>query len=153
MTEKTKKEDSFAGVILEAIQHNPRHYIKLKILGREIRPCARCFGLYIGLIIGFLLSSPFWLGVFYTNNFFLIFALAWLFAAPTIIDWVTVKLGLRKGKNNIRVVTGFLYGIGIIIYLFVLPASIIFKILTYALYELIFNLIRWKYRIKHYHIK
>jgi uncharacterized membrane protein len=152
MDETVEKEESFKQIILDGIQHNPQHYIKIKIFGKEIHPCARCFGLWTGLIVGFIISSPFWLGIFKTENFLLIFTLAWLFAIPSIVDWSTVKLGLRKGKNSIRVFTGFLQGMGVVIYFFILPAGIIFKILTYTLYELVFNLIRWRYRIKHYHL-
>lgn len=149
------EEETIAQIVKESIEHNPRHYIKLKIFGKEICPCARCFGMWTGLIIGFLLSSPFWLGIIRVPDryFLLIFVIAWLFAVPAIVDWTTTKLKLRKGKNSIRVITGFLHGIGINIYFFILPIDVIFKIVTYVLYEIVFNLIRRRYRIQHYKIK
>lgn len=151
--EETTEEESIKKIILDFIQHNPRHYIIFNLLGKEIRPCSRCFGLWMGLIIGFIFTSPFWLKFIHIDNFILVFTVAWLFAVPAIIDWITVILGLRSSNNRIRVVTGFSYGMGITIYFFVLPANILFKILTYALFEIIFHLIRWRFHIKHYNMK
>jgi len=142
--QKTTKQ-----LILDYIQHNKRHYITLKIKGKEIYPCARCFGLWIGTILGFFLTSPFWLGLIYIDNFILVFTAAWLLVIPNIIDWSSVKLGLRKGNNKIRVTVGFFYGIGVAVYIFVLPINILFRIGTYLLYELVFFLIRKKFNILH----
>ncbi|MCK4365479.1 MAG: DUF2085 domain-containing protein [Thermoplasmatales archaeon] len=153
MDKKTNEKESVVKIILEFIQHNPRHYIKLDIFGKTICPCARCFGFWIGLLVGFILSIPIWLGLFQIQNFILIFILAWLFTVPVIVDWSSVRLGLRVGKNSVRVSTGFLHGIGVIIYFFVLPAGIIFKVLTYFSYEIIFYVIRWRYHIQHYNMK
>ena len=139
-------------IIIDFIQHNPRHYIKIKFKGTIIRPCARCFGLWLGLIVGLILSISFILKVIIISNFLLVFSISWVFVIPAIIDWSTVKLKLRRGNNKIRLTTGFLQGIGIITYFLILPASILFKIVTYGLYEGIFYLIRWKYHIKHYQI-
>lgn len=136
------EEDSIVKIILKMFEHHPNHYIELNIFGKTIRPCARCFGLWTGILIGFFFSAPFWLGMIRANNFYLIFAISWLLAFPSIIGWSTVKLGLRQGNNNIRAAAGFLHGIGIITYFVVLPASILFKIVTYFAYELIFNIIR-----------
>jgi uncharacterized membrane protein len=144
------EEDSISKILLAYIQHNSRHFIELKLFGKVIYPCARCFGYWLGLLVGFLIISPFWLGIFYATNFILIFIIAWLFAIPTIVDWSTVKLGLREGNNSIRVIVGYLYGISVIIYFFVLPAGVLFKVLTYFMYGSIFFMIRKHYRIKHY---
>jgi uncharacterized membrane protein len=143
-------EKPISQILREGIEHNPRHYIILNIFDKEIHPCARCFGAWIGYLVGFILSSPFWLGYLHVNNFTLVFVIAWIFAIPALIDWSTAKLGLWEGKNSIRVATGFLYGFGVIIYLFVLPASIIFKILTYALYEGVFQTFRITFHLHHY---
>ena len=149
------EEESIPKIILRFVEHNPEHFTKIKISGKKIYPCARCFGQWVGLFVGFIITSPFWLGVIHVpaQHFLQIFVIAWLFAIPTIVDWTTVKIGLRKGNNNLRVVVGFLHGIGTIIYFFVLPADIIFKILTYSLYSLSFILIRRLYKIKHYRAK
>jgi len=67
------------------------------------------------------------------------FALSWMLAIPSIIDWGSVKLGLRDGNNKARFITGCLLGAGIITYIFLLPASWIFRIGTFAIYELIMS--------------
>jgi len=144
------EEDSISKILLMFIQHNKRHYIAISFFGKEIHPCARCFGYWLGLIVGFLLAIPFLLGFIIATDLLLVFIIAWIFAIPSIIDWSTVKLGLREGNNNLRVIVGYLHGIAVIIYFFILPASILFKILTYGLYGSIFFLIRRHYRIKHY---
>lgn len=149
MNKSTTEQKTTKDIILEYIQHNPRHYLKINIKGKEIHPCARCFGLWVGALIGFIFASPFWLGFVYIDNFNLIFSIAWLLALPCIIDWSTVKIGLRKGNNYIRILTGFLYGLGAIVYIFVLPANILLKIGSYALYEGIFYIIRKEYKLTH----
>jgi len=149
MNEVNTAQKSTKDLVLEYIQHNPRHYLKIRIKGKIIHPCARCFGLWVGAIIGFILASPFWLGFVYIDNFNLIFIIAWLLVLPVIIDWITVKLGLRKGNNYVRTLTGFFYGLGIVVYIFILPANILLKIGSYALYEGIFFIIRRKYRLTH----
>jgi len=143
------EEESVPKIILKYIEHHKYHYLKINFFGKEFHPCARCFGCWLGLFIGFFLFSPFWLGFFHTDNFFLVFVIAWVLATPTIVDWGTVKLGLRKGNNNIRAIAGFLHGMAVIIYFLVLPAGVLFKILTYASYGLFFTLIRNKYHSKH----
>ncbi len=144
--EKQRDEESIGKILLQIFQHNPRHFLKLNIFGKEFYPCARCFGLYAGILTGVFLLSPFWLGFLHTEKFVLIFIIAWIFALPNIIDWTTIKTNLRKGKNSIRIISGFSQGIGITIYFLVLPASIMFKIITYALYEIIFNIVRYCYK-------
>ena len=81
------------------------------------------------------------------SNFFLAFLVAWLFVLPSIVDWSTIKLGLRTGNNNIRFFVGFLHGIGVVIYFFVLPAGILFKLVTYGFYGFVFVEIRRKIKL------
>jgi len=143
------EEETVPKIILKYIEHHKYHYLTLNIRGKEIHPCARCFGYWLGLFVGFFLLSPFWLGFIHTYDFLLVFSISWLLAIPTLLDWTTVKLGLRKGNNNIRAVVGFLHGISTVIYFLVLPAGIIFKIVTYTFYALVFNLARGKYHSRH----
>ncbi|MBD3252261.1 DUF2085 domain-containing protein [Candidatus Pacearchaeota archaeon] len=147
------EEQTVGEIIKETIEHNPNHYIKIEIFGKRLRPCARCFGQWIGILISLIITSPFWLGFIYVDNFMLIFVISWLFVFPAIIDWSTTKLGFRKGNNNIRFLTGYLFGTGIIIYLLVLPTNMVFKIVTFAIYEIIFHMIRRYHGLKHYHLK
>lgn len=146
------EEESVFKILLRYIEHHKDHYLNLNLFGTKFHPCARCFGYWLGLFIGFFLLSPFWLGFFYTDNFTLVFALSWFLAAPTITDWGTVKLGLRKGNNNIRAIAGFLHGLAVIIYFFILPAGIFFKIATYASYGFVFFFIRKKYHSTHHNL-
>lgn len=143
------EEETVPKILLKYIEHHRYHYLTLKFRGKEIHPCARCFGYWVGLLIGFFLLSPFWLGLIYADNFLLVFLISWLLAAPSLIDWSTVKLGLRNGSNNVRAFVGFLHGISTVIYFFVLPAGIFFKIGTYTLYALVFNLARVKFHARH----
>jgi uncharacterized membrane protein len=143
------EEETTLKIILKYIEHHREHYLKLNLFGKNFHPCARCFGYWSGLFFGFFFLSPFWLGIVHAGNFSLVFATAWLFAIPTIADWGSVKLGLRKGNNKIRAIVGFFHGIAVIIYFLVLPASIFFKIATYALYGSVFFFIRKKYHSSH----
>ena len=65
--------------------------------------CSRCFGIILGLPVGLtvgyqhLLSSR-WFGL--------------IFLIPMILDLGTQETGLRKSSNDLRLITGFLGGIG-----------------------------------------
>jgi uncharacterized membrane protein len=144
------EDESVLKIILKFIEHNSNHYVRFNIHGKTLHPCARCFGYWIGIFSGFFFLSPFWLGIFQAKNFLLAFLVSWIFALPSIIDWSTVKLGIRKGNNNLRAMVGFLHGVGVIIYFFVMPAGILFKITTYSLYSIVFFAIRQKYHFGHY---
>lgn len=144
------EEETVPKILLKYIEHHRYHYLTLKFLGKEIHPCARCFGYWVGLLIGFFLFSPFWSGFIHTDDFLLVFSASWVLAAPSLIDWSTVKLGLRKGNNNIRAFVGFLHGISTVMYFLVLPAGILFKVVTYTLYAVVFNLTRWTYHARHF---
>ncbi len=74
--------------------------------------CARCFGFFAGLPVGFLLGA---LDIFMTRWFIL------PFLVPMLIDAETQRLGTRYSNNLLRVTTGFLFGtgIGLFIYLWI----------------------------------
>ena len=128
--------------IIRALEHNEQHYIELNIFGRTIRPCARCFGKFIGIIFSFILALPFVFGFIDLKIGFLpAFILSWSLAIPAIVDWSSVKLGIREGSNKTRFVTGFLLGCGITTYLIIMPASLLFKVVTFMIYEFVFALI------------
>jgi len=121
------------------LEHNG-HHIELSIFGRKIRPCARCFGKMIGIFSSLILALPFVFG-YLKIDFITAFILSWSLAIPAIVDWSSIKLGIRDGNNKIRFVTGFLLGCGVTTYFIIMPASILFKILTFTLYEFIFSII------------
>lgn len=76
----------------------------IPFFGLERYLCARCLGLLFGGIIGI---SIFRLG-------FPLPALAgFLFIMPMIIDGCTQAFGLRESTNELRLVSGFLFGLGL----------------------------------------
>ena len=107
-----------------------RHWITIRLPGREIRVCARCTGYLTGLIsatytIGGTLSTQFmFLGIRVQSLICL------LLMTPLVIDWVGQKWGLRQSNNGKRLVTGFLMGLSIFIsqYLWVSQESKIISI-------------------------
>jgi len=125
--------------MIRALEHN-EHYIELNIFGRKIRPCARCFGKIIGIFSSLILALPFVFG-YLKIDFTTAFLLSWFLAIPAIVDWSSIKLGIRDGNNKIRFITGFLLGCGVTTYFIIMPASILFKILTFTLYEFVFAII------------
>lgn len=116
----TRKDDVRESVHMMLSHHPPSlfgHCLRLTFRGKSIYFCARCSGIYGGLLLGipilFLLDAltpgvllqPTW-------TWFLI-ALAMGFATTT--DWVTQRLTPRKTTVRIRAVTGFLSGFGLAI--------------------------------------
>jgi uncharacterized membrane protein len=43
------------------------------------------------------------------------FITALILALPAIFDWMTQNVGLRESNNPVRVVTGFLEGVGVLL--------------------------------------
>ena len=43
------------------------------------------------------------------------FITALTLALPAIVDWTTQNVGLRESNNPVRIVTGFLEGVGVLI--------------------------------------
>ena len=74
--------------------------------------CARCTGFYTGLIV-FLIYNYFF-PVNYTLNLFII---SIILLIPVGIDGFTQLLGFRESNNNLRFITGFVGGIGLIIFM------------------------------------
>ena len=97
----------------------PKDYdrcVKAKVNKKTYYVCARCLGLYIGLIT-FLI-------VFFSNVFFdyiSIVLAAYIFPIPAFLDWSLHKFKKSQGTNVSRIITGFMVGItyAALIYLFV----------------------------------
>ncbi|MHA1298829.1 MAG: DUF2085 domain-containing protein [Candidatus Helarchaeota archaeon] len=112
---KDKKEHSFGICAHHRKGHIDyyTHTILLNFRDKEIRLCARCTGIYTGLIVGIVGPAifGFWLfGKSFDPYKSLISAI--ILATPLLIDWGTQKVGLRESKNILRVTTGFLFGVG-----------------------------------------
>ncbi|WP_323736016.1 DUF2085 domain-containing protein [Methanosphaera sp. ISO3-F5] len=78
--------------------------------GHQFPVCARCTGLIIGTI-GYCIYS-FLVPVYYSYNL-LIFAI--LIQLPYIIDGTTQYMGLRESNNYLRLITGIIGAIGLVI--------------------------------------
>ena len=82
------------------------------IKGHQFPVCARCTGFYAGLIVylifNCLYSHPYNLSMFFISMILMI---------PVAVDGVTQYFGSRESTNNLRFITGFIGGIGLIIFL------------------------------------
>ena len=74
--------------------------------------CARCTGFYTGLIV-FLIYNYFY-PVEYTLSLFIA---SIILLIPAGVDGFTQLLKWRESNNNLRFVTGFIGGIGLIIFM------------------------------------
>lgn len=72
--------------------------------GKQFPVCARCTGAYIG----FLSAPLFIFDIIYINWFWTI-----LLILPTTIDGLTQAYMNRESNNILRVITGFMYGVGL----------------------------------------
>lgn len=84
--------------------HQPR------VFGRQLRVCARCSGIYPGIILGLLAGN---LGGVPLSP---VLILA-LFPLPALVDWSLSTFANRSGSNLVRTATGallgFAYGVGL----------------------------------------
>ena len=82
------------------------------IKGHQFPVCARCTGFYTGLIVYLIFNS------FYNHNYdFNTLFISMILMVPVAIDGLTQYFGPRESTNSIRFVTGFIGGIGLIIFL------------------------------------
>jgi len=106
--------------------------LKLKFKSHRIYLCARCSGGLLGFIVGMLfikIVEPF-LSEIQTM------LLASFTAIPALLDWSTQKLKLRESTNIIRVMTGFLLGLGSIMAM--LTVNILLRMIVTSVFLLIF---------------
>jgi len=85
------------------------HWFTLRLLGRELRLCARCSGYAIGLVAPALLSLD---AQALLGSSARLPALL-LLATPLVLDWVTQSWGLRESTNPLRLATGILMGLDV----------------------------------------
>ena len=93
------------------------------IKNHQFPVCARCTGFYTGLIV-YLISSFFYKYDYNLNLF--IFSL--ILMIPAVTDGLTQYYGPRESTNNLRFITGFIGGIGLIIFLKIM-LRLIFNVL------------------------
>ena len=72
--------------------------------GLEKVLCSRCLGIFLGGIIGLIL-------IIYQYRIDLIWSI--LLLVPLIFDGVTQALNYRQSNNYFRLITGFIFGVGL----------------------------------------
>jgi uncharacterized membrane protein len=75
------------------------------IRGRRVRLCARCLGIYPGILVGLLVASLFRVPISH-------YALVALLPLPALLDWTVTTFTDRAGHNVVRTSTGVLLGVG-----------------------------------------
>lgn len=137
-------------LVQTAVGHNPGHSVTFNVLGKKMRVCSRCTGMYWGTLISVPILAIFSLGEGY--DFWYIFGMSWFFVLPAILDWTTVKAGLWKGDNSIRLLTGFMLGAGGMLYLFLLPAPFIYRVASLWGYSMVFAVAHYTTKCREYHL-
>jgi len=139
-TYNQKQESKLKRFLLEAIrivQHNREHITTIHFLGEDVYACSRCLGVYSAALI----SYPFFLYLFLigvTLPFYPVFISCIILASFTLMDFLSVDLlQIRKGNQRVRIITGVMLGISGMMYLFLLPMSWMFKLLTLLFYLMI----------------
>jgi uncharacterized membrane protein len=88
--------------------HTPGGYHRcyaLRIRGRTVRLCARCLGIYPGIVVGL---GMFVFGVAESLQLLLVATLP----MPALVDWAVTHLRAPDGHNLVRTGTGTLLGVG-----------------------------------------
>lgn len=93
------------------------------IKGHQFPVCARCTGFYTGLLV-YLIFNFFYKHAYDINMLLISMALM----IPVAVDGFSQYFGPRESTNNLRFITGFIGGIGLIIFL-----KIIIRWIIYAL--------------------
>lgn len=80
------------------------------VAGRRVRLCARCSGIYPGIVAGLVafFLGPSWLASI---------ASVAVLPLPALVDWTVTQYTTRRGSNPLRTATGLLlgyaYGLGV----------------------------------------
>lgn len=98
-------ETSSGFILSHHTRENYNRCYTFKLLGKDLRLCARCCGIYPGLMVGFLLSSL--IGTLSAT-------LILLSGVPTLIEKYLTGVRENKGSNFVRTLTGLFLGIGFV---------------------------------------
>lgn len=90
------------------------------IKGHQFPVCARCTGFYTGLVV-FLVWNHF----FRLNSDIFTLLISMILMIPVAIDGFTQYFGPRESTNTLRFITGFIGGIGLIIFLKIIIRGIL----------------------------
>ena len=80
-----------------------------ELLGRRVHLCARCAGIYPGIVIA-LVIALFVPMLAHSSTVALLIILA--FPLPALVDWTVTTFTERRGYNAVRTATGLLLGYG-----------------------------------------
>ena len=80
--------------------------IRVSFRGRNVYLCARCTGIYSGILSIFV---AWFLGFHFPTWLYL--PLFSILPLPSTVDWITQSCKLRESRNTIRTCTGYLLGI------------------------------------------
>ncbi len=103
------KEDWHLLLFLLLSHHRPEKLhraIRISFRGRNVYLCARCTGIYSGILCVFV---TYFLG--FDFPVWLYLPLLSVLPMPAAVDWVTQSCKLRESRNAIRTCTGYLLGI------------------------------------------
>ena len=97
---------------------NPLNYIchrkperSFHIKGYQFPVCARCTGLYLGIILFFIFYFILSVG----HDLFLLF-LSVVLVIPCLVDGLTQRYGNRLSNNTLRLFTGLIAGYGAMLF-------------------------------------
>jgi len=94
------------------------------IRGHQFPVCARCTGFYTGLAV-YLIANH-----FYPHNYDLnMLIISVILMIPAAIDGGSQYLGFRESTNPLRFITGFIGGLGLIIFIKIMIRWIVYVIL------------------------
>ena len=117
--------------------------IHLDFWGRNVYLCARCTGIYSGILI--VLISWF-LGFNFPTWLYL--PLFSILPIPSAVDWITQSCNIRESRNSIRICTGSLFGVsqGLLLLMLVKNEYYLFlqALAVVGIYLLVVYVIAWK---------
>jgi uncharacterized membrane protein len=90
-------------------QRSDRSYF---VFGSQFPVCARCLGIYSGMLAGSVFFSILWRRTGIPPGWIIIAA-----SAPMVLDGFTQLLGMRQSTNILRLTTGLVFGMAIPVYL------------------------------------
>jgi len=96
------------------LAHN--HWFTIRVLGREVRLCARCSGYVGGFLAAMALHGLMGSQLFISLPVNLQFTVCLLTLLPLAVDWLTQSWGWRKSKNGLRFLTGAVLGTGVFLF-------------------------------------
>ena len=96
------------------LAHN--HWFTIRVLGGEVRLCARCSGYAAGLLASMALYNSIGFPPFQSISLNLQFLIILLTILPLALDWITQSWGWRESNNRLRLLTGAILGTGVFLF-------------------------------------